>query len=210
MKNYKINIIKSVVVFSLISLFSFIKIGDNKGYAIGDIVSDFRLKSVEGKMVSMSENRAAKGYIIIFTCNHCPFSRAYEGRIIALDKKYVSQGYPVLAINPNDPSAYEEDSFENMKAVAKSKGYSFDYMQDENQDVARAFGATRTPSAYIVKREGERFTMQYIGAIDDNSQDANGVTKHYIEDALNNLLTGKPVVTNFTKTVGCAIKWKGV
>jgi glutathione peroxidase-family protein len=210
MKNFKINIIKSVVVFSVISLCSFIKMGDAKGYAIGDTVSDFRLKSVEGKMVSMSENRAAKGYIIIFTCNHCPFSRAYEGRIIALDKKYASQGYPVLAINPNDPSAYEEDSFENMKAVAKSKGYSFDYMQDENQDVARAFGATRTPSAYIVKREGDRFTMQYIGAIDDNSQDANGVTKHYIEDALNNLLSGKPVVTNFTKTVGCAIKWKGV
>jgi glutathione peroxidase-family protein len=210
MKNFKINIIKSVIVFSVISLCSFIKIGDNKGYAIGDTVSDFRLKSVEGKMVSMSENRAAKGYIIIFTCNHCPFSRAYEGRIIALDKKYSVRGYPVLAINPNDPSAYEEDSFENMKAVAKSKGYSFDYMQDENQDVARAFGATRTPSAYIVKREGERFTMQYIGAIDDNSQDANGVTKHYIEDALNNLLSGKPVVTNFTKTVGCAIKWKGV
>jgi glutathione peroxidase-family protein len=210
MKNFKINIIKSVIVFSVISLCSFIKIGDNKGYAIGDTVSDFRLKSVEGKMVSMSENRAAKGYIIIFTCNHCPFSRAYEGRIIALDKKYSAQGYPVLAINPNDPSAYEEDSFENMKAVAKSKGYSFDYMQDENQDVARAFGATRTPSAYIVKRDGERFTMQYIGAIDDNSQDANGVTKHYIEDALNNLLSGKPVVTNFTKTVGCAIKWKGV
>jgi glutathione peroxidase-family protein len=210
MKNFKINIIKSVIVFSVVSLCSFIKIGDNKGYAIGDTVSDFRLKSVEGKMVSMSENRAAKGYIIIFTCNHCPFSRAYEGRIIALDKKYSVQGYPVLAINPNDPSAYEEDSFENMKAVAKSKGYSFDYMQDENQDVARAFGATRTPSAYIVKRDGERFMMQYIGAIDDNSQDANGVTKHYIEDALNNLLSGKPVVTNFTKTVGCAIKWKGV
>ena len=210
MKDFKINIIKSVVIFSVISLFSFIKIGDTKGYAIGDTVSDFRLKSVAGKMVSMSENRAAKGYIIIFTCNHCPFSRAYEGRIIALDKKYASQGYPVLAINPNDPSAYEEDSFENMKAIAKSKGYTFDYMQDENQDVARAFGATRTPSAYIVKREGERFTMQYIGAIDDNSQDANGVTKHYIEDALNNLLSGKPVVNNFTKTVGCAIKWKGV
>lgn len=210
MKNFKVNIIKSVVVFSVISLCSFIRIGDNKGYAIGDTVSDFRLKSVEGKMVSMSENRASKGYIIIFTCNHCPFSRAYEGRIIALDKKYANQGYPVLAINPNDPSAYEEDSFENMKAVAKSKGYSFNYMQDENQDVARAFGATRTPSAYIVKREGDRFTMQYIGAIDDNSQDANGVTKHYIEDALNNLLSGKPVVTNFTKTVGCAIKWKGV
>ncbi len=210
MKNFKVNIIKSVVVFSVISLCSFIRISDNKGYAIGDTVSDFRLKSVEGKMVSMSENRASKGYIIIFTCNHCPFSRAYEGRIIALDKKYANQGYPVLAINPNDPSAYEEDSFENMKAVAKSKGYSFNYMQDENQDVARAFGATRTPSAYIVKREGDRFTMQYIGAIDDNSQDANGVTKHYIEDALNNLLSGKPVVTNFTKTVGCAIKWKGV
>lgn len=182
----------------------------DKGYAIGDAVVDFKLKSTSGGITSMAENRSVKGYIIVFTCNHCPFSKAYESRVMALDKKYASLGYPVLAINPNDPAAYEEDTFENMQTVAKSKGYTFEYLQDETQNVARAFGAARTPSAYVVKREGDKFTMQYIGGIDDNSQDANGVTKRYIEDAVNNLLAGKPVVVNMTKSVGCAIKWKGV
>ena len=182
----------------------------DKGYGIGDVVADFKLKSTSGGVTSMAENRSAKGYIIVFTCNHCPFSKAYESRIMALDKKYALQGYPVLAINPNDPTAYEEDSFENMQAVAKSKGYTFEYLQDESQNVARAFGAARTPSAYVIKREGDKFIMQYIGGIDDNTQDANGVTKRYVEDAVNSLLVGKPVVVNITKSVGCAVKWKGV
>jgi peroxiredoxin len=211
----KIYILSSIGVFlmGLAVIFAFknepSSLAD-KGYAIGDVVADFKLKSTSGGIISMAENRSAKGYIIVFTCNHCPFSKAYESRVMALDKKYASQGYPVLAINPNDPNAYEEDTFENMQAVAKSKGYTFEYLQDETQNVARAFGAARTPSAYVVKREGDKFIMQYIGGIDDNTQDANGVTKRYIEDAVNNLLAGKPVVVNMTKSVGCAIKWKGV
>lgn len=203
----------SVMLMGLVAVFAFKNTNEiivDKGYAIGDVVTDFKLKSTTGKMVSMIENRSAKGYIVIFTCNHCPFSKAYESRIMALDKKYASQGYPVLAINPNDPAAYEEDTFENMQAVAKAKNYSFEYLQDETQNVARAFGAARTPSAYVVKREGDKFIMQYIGGIDDNTQDANGVTKRYVEDAVNSLLAGKPVVANVTKSVGCAIKWKGV
>lgn len=208
-------VLSSVVVFliGLAVIFAFKNdnvISADKGYAIGDVVTDFKLKSTSGGVTSMAENRSAKGYIIVFTCNHCPFSKAYESRVMALDKEYASQGYPVLAINPNDPTAYEEDNFENMQAVVKSKGYTFEYLQDETQSVAHAFGATRTPSAYVVKREGDKFIMQYIGGIDDNTQDANGVTKHYIEDAVNSLLAGKPVVVNMTKSVGCAIKWKGV
>ncbi|PWK17814.1 peroxiredoxin [Arcicella aurantiaca] len=211
----KIYILSSVavVVMGLAILFAFNNDTNtliDKGYAIGDVVADFKLKSTSGGVTSMAENRSAKGYIIVFTCNHCPFSKAYESRIMALDKKYASQGYPVLAINPNDPAAYEEDSFENMQAVAKSKGYTFEYLQDETQNVARAFGAARTPSVFVVKREGDKFIMQYIGGIDDNTQDANGVTKRYVEDAVNSLLVGKPVVVNVTKSVGCAIKWKGV
>lgn len=180
----------------------------DKGYAIGDVVADFKLKSTSGKYVSLSDNRLAKGYIVVFMCNHCPFSKAYESRIMALDRKFAYLGYPVIAINPNDPNAYEEDSFENMQAIAKAKGYSFSYLQDESQATARAFGASRTPSAYVVKKEGDKFILQYIGGIDDNTQDPNSVTKRYVEDAVSNLLAGKPVVGNFTKTVGCAIKWK--
>ncbi|MFC0185340.1 AhpC/TSA family protein [Pseudarcicella hirudinis] len=200
-----------VILSGLSFIFAFSEKHINpQGYEIGDAVSDFHLRSVDGKMVSLADNRTAKGYIIVFTCHHCPFSRAYEGRIIALNQKFANQGFPVLAINPNDPSAYEEDSFENMKAVAKSKGYTFTYVQDEKQDVAKAFGASRTPSVYVIKKENDRFILQYVGAIDDNSQDAGSATKKYVEEAVNNLLAGKPVVTNFTKSVGCAIKWKGL
>ncbi|MCY7349953.1 MAG: thioredoxin family protein [Cytophagaceae bacterium] len=180
------------------------------GYGIGDAVANFRLKNVDGRTVSLADFKDGKGAIIVFTCNHCPFSRAYEDRVIALNQRFMSQGFPVIGINPNDPAAYEEDSFENMKVRAREKGYSFPYLADETQEVARAFGATRTPYVVVLKREGDKFTVQYMGTIDDNSQDAGSVTHRYVEDAVNNLLAGKPVGLNTTKSVGCAIKWKTV
>lgn len=194
----------------LITFFAFknSSVADSKGYGVGDKVANFSLKSVSGKMISMNTDATIKGYILVFTCNHCPFSKAYESRILDLDKKYATKGYPVLAINPNDPTAYEEDSFENMVSLAKSKNYSFEYLHDESQSVAKAFGASRTPSTFIVKKEGTSFVMSYIGAIDDNSQDTGSVSKKYVEDAVNNLLSGKPVVVNTTKAIGCAIKWR--
>jgi peroxiredoxin len=181
---------------------------DQRGYNIGDAVADFRLKSTEGSLVSLSDYRSSKGLIVVFTANHCPFAKAYEDRLIALDRKYRPAGFPVLAINPNDPSVYEEDSFDNMKVRARAKSYPFAYLFDETQQVAQAFGATRTPHVFVLHRSGERFLVQYIGAIDDSSQDPSGVTKRYVEDAVNNLLTGKPVMLNVTKSVGCAIHWK--
>lgn len=178
------------------------------GYVLGDAVSDFKLKNIDGKMMSLSDFQSAKGFIIVFTSNHCPFSKSYEDRVIALDRKYASQGFPVITINPNDPEAYEEDSFANMQARAKEKGYSYPYLADDTQAVSKMFGALRTPQVYILKKEAGKITVSYIGAIDDNAQDPSGVTKRYVEDAVNNLLVGKPVVTTSTKAVGCAIKWK--
>lgn len=178
------------------------------GYALGDAISDFKLKNIDGKMMSLADFKSAKGFIIIFTSNHCPFSKSYEDRVIALDRKYASQGFPVITINPNDPEAYEEDSFANMQVRAKEKAYPFPYLTDDTQVVSKAFGAMRTPQAYVLKKEGGKIIVSYIGAIDDNAQDPSGVTKRYIEDAVNNLLVGKPVVTTSTKAVGCAIKWK--
>ncbi len=178
------------------------------GYALGDAVSDFKLKNIDGKMMSLADFKSAKGFIIVFTSNHCPFSKSYEDRVIALDRKYASQDFPVITINPNDPEAYEEDSFANMQVRAKEKGYPFPYLTDDTQIVSKAFGAMRTPQAYVLKKEGGKIIVSYIGAIDDNAQDPSGVTKRYVEDAVNNLLVGKPVVTTSTKAVGCAIKWK--
>ncbi len=181
---------------------------DQRGYNIGETVSNFQLKNVDGRMIGLTEFKSGKGIIVVFTTNHCPYAKAYEDRIIALDVKYRSQGFPVLAINPNDPSAYEEDSYENMKARASTKRYPFPYLFDDTQKVAKNFGASRTPQVYILVREGDKFTVQYMGALDDNSQDPAGVTRRYVEDAVNNLIQGKPVMLNVTKSVGCAIQWK--
>ena len=178
------------------------------GYEIGATVVDFKLKNVDDKTVSLSDYKDKKGVIVVFTCNHCPFAKAYEDRIMALDKKYASLGFPVLAIQPNDPVAYEEDSFDRMKARAKEKGYTFPYMIDDDQTVAKAFGAVRTPHVFILKNNGGRFNVEYMGTIDDNAQDPAGVTKRYVEDAVSNIAAGKPVVTTTTKAVGCAIRWK--
>jgi len=178
------------------------------GYQIGDSVKDFSLKNVDGKMISMSNYKDAKGFIVVFTCNHCPYAKAYESRIMALDKKYASKGYPVLAINPNDPNTVEEDSFENMVARSKEKNYSFPYLFDESQDIAHAFGATRTPHVFIVQKENGKNILKYIGAIDNNSEDAKSATVHFVEDAVDALLAGKPVTTTETKAIGCTIKWK--
>src|SRR2546428_3342237 len=112
------------------------------GYKVGDNATDFKLKNVNGKTVSMSDYKSAKGFIVVFTCNHCPYAKAYESRIMQLDKQFVGKGYPVIAINSNDPAAYPEDSFDNMKKRSTEKNYTFPYLLDESQDIAKAYGAT--------------------------------------------------------------------
>ena len=178
------------------------------GYPIGGSVAEFKLQNAKGGTVSLSDYKDKKGVIVVFTCNHCPFAKAYEERIIALDKKYAALNFPIVAINSNDASDYEDESMENMKKRATEKGYTFPYLQDATQAVAKAFGATRTPQVFVLRNENAKFTVQYIGTIDDNYQDPAGVTKRYVEDAVNNILAGKPVVVTQTKAVGCAIGWK--
>lgn len=179
------------------------------GYKPGDKASDFLLKDVSGRLVSLASYRDAKGFIIVFTCNHCPFSQAYEDRIIALHNKYVTKGYPVVAINPNDAKHEPEDSFENMVKRAKEKRYPFAYLHDETQEVAALYGAARTPHVFILERsKGTEMTVVYIGAIDDNFEEPKDVKIKYAEVALNALLSGKSVPTPLTKAIGCTIKWK--
>lgn len=178
------------------------------GYPIGGSVAEFKLQNAKGGTVNLSDYKDKKGVIVVFTCNHCPFAKAYEERIIALDKKYAALNFPVVAINSNDASDYEDESMDNMKKRATEKGYTFPYLQDATQAVAKAFGATRTPHVFVLRNENAKFTVQYIGTIDDNYQDPAGVTKRYVEDAVNNILAGKPVVVTQTKAVGCAIGWK--
>jgi peroxiredoxin len=193
-------------ILAILLLASFIY--EKNGYTVGDKAKDFKLKNIDGKLVSLADIKDAKGFILIFTCNHCPYAVAYEDRIIALDKKYASQGYPVVAVNPNDATAYPDDSFEKMKERAKAKGFTFPYLYDETQENATTYGATRTPHIYVLQKSGADLVIKYIGAIDDNSQDASKVKEKYVENAVDQLLSSKEVQVKETKAIGCGIKWK--
>lgn len=181
-----------------------------QGYKIGAKVSDFNLRNVDENIISLSSLEGNKGAIIIFTCNHCPFSQIYEQRIIDLDNKYREQGYPVIAINPNDPTIQPEDSFEEMQRIAKDKSYPFPYTIDETQEVAKAYGATRTPHVFVVEKVGKKgkYHLRYIGAIDDNAESGEKAQAHYVQMAVDALLAGKAVEKQEVKAVGCTIKWR--
>lgn len=179
-----------------------------QGLKVGDNAPDFKLKNVDGKMVSLVDYKDAKGFIVVFTCNHCPYAIAYEDRLNALDAKYKALGYPVIAINPNDPAVQPKDSFEEMIIRARDKKFSFPYLFDDGQKVYPAYGATRTPHVFILQKERNNLKVRYIGAIDNNYRDANSVTERYVEEAVDALLAGKPVKTATTVAVGCTIKSK--
>lgn len=200
---------KSLQIFAVaIVAVAFLTSAATNGYKVGDTVKDFSLKNIDGKMISLNDNTSAKGAIVIFTCNHCPYAKAYEQRVLALDKMFKSKGYPVIAINPNDPKAVPDDSFDNMVKNAKDKGFTYPYLMDETQQVARQFGAARTPHVYVLNKTAKGYEVAYIGAIDDNTEDAGQVKHKYVEDAVNALINGKAVPVSETKAVGCTIKWK--
>lgn len=178
------------------------------GYEVGDKATDFKLKNVDGSWVSMSDYEDAKGFIVIFTCNHCPFSKAYEDRIIEIDKEYKHKGYPVIAINPNDPELYPADSYENMQKRAEEKGFTFPYLLDDGQEIYPQYGATRTPHVFLLDKEAGDYIVKYIGAIDDNHSDAEAVEKAYLANAVDALLADKDPNPEFTKAIGCTIKAK--
>ncbi|GGC00840.1 thioredoxin family protein [Dyadobacter sediminis] len=180
----------------------------SSGYQIGDAVANFQLKNADGSNVSLNDFSGSKGIIVVFTSNHCPFAKAYEDRVIALNSKFASQGFPVIAINPSDPGTHQDDTAEKMKERSAAKSYRFPYLVDSQQQTARAFGAIRMPQVYILQKNGAKFIVRYMGMIDDNPQDPSGVTKLYVDEAVTNLLSQKPVVTTVTKPVGCAIKLK--
>ena len=191
----------SLTMFALTAAFS-------QGYNVGDKATDFKLKNTDGKYISLADYPDAKGFIIIFTFNHCPYAKAYQDRIIDIDKKYKELGYPVIAISPNDPELVPEDSYDNMVALAKEKDYRFPYLFDETQEVYRSYGAKRTPHVYLLQKKGGDLVVGYIGAIDDNYKDASAVTENYLADAVDALLSGKTPDPSLTKAIGCSIKDK--
>jgi peroxiredoxin len=194
------------LVFLFLASYSF---GQSKnGYKVGDYARDFNLKSVDGKMVSMASQEDAEGFLVIFSCNTCPYVMAYEDRMIELHNEFASKGYPVIAINPNDQNISPGDSFEKMKQRAKEKDFPFPYVYDESQEIAKAYGATRTPEVYLLEKENDKFVVKYIGAIDNNFREPAEVTEKYVEEAMADVLNERQVAQNNTKAIGCTIKYR--
>ncbi len=206
MKNFKTIAIMVVVLF--VSAFTVNKITSDNGYEVGDIATDFKLMNVDGNLVSLSDYKDAKGFIIIFTCNTCPYAVLYEDRIIELDKKYVSKGYPVIAIMPNNTDVMLGDRLDAMKARAAAKGFTFPYLIDEGQKIYPQYGATKTPHVYVLQKNKRGNEVKYIGAIDDNYKDADLVNTKYVENAVDALLEGKKIKETNTRAIGCSIKVK--
>ena len=178
-----------------------------EGLAIGSAApqADVAMKNVDGKQVTIAGVRGAKGTLVVFTCNHCPWAKAWETRIVELGNTYLKRGIGVVAINPNDPAAYEEDAFEVMQKGAKNRKMAYPYVVDATSDVARAFGASRTPEAYLFDKSGK---LVYHGTIDDNAREPGKVQSRWLRDALEAVVAGKPVPMAETKALGCSIKFR--
>jgi peroxiredoxin len=177
-----------------------------QGYNIGDEAMNFKLKNVDGNYVSLSDYKDEKGVIVVFTCNHCPYAQAWENRIIQIDKTFDKKGYPVVAIQPNDPKLAPGDSFENMKKRAERKNYPFPYLMDETQEVYRTYGAEKTPHVFVLQNQSGDFIVQYIGTVDDNYKNPEKVEKRYLASAVKALLSGSKPDPAKTKAIGCSIK----
>lgn len=177
----------------------------HEGLHIGDTAPDFKLKNVKGEMVSLSNFADAKGYIVTFTCNHCPYSVMYEDRLIALHTEMSAKGYPVIAINPNDPEVEPKDSFDNMVQRANEKAFNFEYLFDEGQKVYPKYGATKTPHVFLLDKD---LKVKYIGAIDDSARNASKVEQSYVKMAIEALENGKNPKPATTKAIGCSVKKK--
>ncbi|MBN2213958.1 MAG: thioredoxin family protein [Bacteroidales bacterium] len=176
------------------------------GIHVGEKAEDFRLKNVDGNMVSLSDYKDAKGFVVVFTCNHCPYAKAYQDRLIDIDLKYKQLGYPVIAINSNDERIVPEDSYSEMVKRSKEKSFTFPYLHDKDQTVVSSYGAERTPHIYLLNKEGNNLVVKYIGAIDDNYKDPDAVSQKYLVNAIEALLNGKNPDPSYTKAIGCTIK----
>jgi len=178
-----------------------------KAIEIGDEIPapNQKMKNVDGRELSIAKISGTNGTLVIFSCNSCPWVKAWQDRIVAIGNEYSKKGIGVVAINSNDPNVKAEDSYAQMQQVAKSKGYEFPYVVDVTSDIARAFGATRTPEAFLFDSSGR---LVYHGTIDDNAHNVEQVEDHYLRDAMDALLAGKEIPEPETKSLGCSIKFR--
>ncbi len=171
-------------------------------------VKDFSLLNTDGKQVSLSNYPDAKGFIIVFTCNHCPFAKLYPKRFNEMTAKYKKLGVPLIAISSTDTVTYEEDSYALMVQKAKKEKFKFPYLYDNTQAVAKDFKADKTPHAYVIWKENGAYVVKYNGAIDDNGFEPKKVENPYVMNAVDSLLANKNVSVKDTKSIGCKIYFR--
>ena len=185
-----------------------VKPGEITTLKAGQEAPDFKLMNVDGKEVSFADYPKAKGFILVFTCNGCPYAKAYEQRIITLNEKYAPLGYPVIAINPNDPEVSTGDSFDKMQELAKTKKYAFPYLYDKGQFTTNLYGARATPHLFLISKTGKENIIEYTGAIDNDTEDSNPKKVKYVEQALGSLMKNEKPAVTMTKAIGCSVKRK--
>ena len=193
----------AILVLALASSLSFGGPVLSMGAAIP--MSDVKMKSVDGKELTLADVKKPAGTLVVFTCNHCPFAKMWETRIVELGNTYAAKGIGVVAVNANDPAVAADDSYDKMVERAKERGMQFPYVVDATSNVARAFGATRTPEAFLFDAEGK---LVYPGAVDDNGQEPEKVSNTYLKNALDAVVGGKDVPVKETKSIGCGIKFR--
>lgn len=200
---------KKIFSFLMLTFTSLFVAAQNTGsYRVGDAVQPFSLKNVDGKTVALADYKNAKGFIVVFTCNECPYAKAYQDRILALDKKYSALDFPVVAINANDGSG--ADSYGKMQARAKDKSYTFPYLSDPDQVITKKFGATNTPHTFVIDKKGDGYTLRYSGAIDNDTENTNPQKISYVADAVHAVLAQKEISTTKQKPSVVALNGKRV
>jgi peroxiredoxin len=173
---------------------------------LGEAPPDFSLPGVDGKKYRPGDFKDAKVLIVLFTCNHCPYVTGSQDRVDRLYAEYAPKGVRMIAINSNETVDHPTDAFEHMVERAKTLGLKYPYVRDDSQDVARAYGALRTPHFYVF--DGER-KLRYTGRIDNSPRDVTKAVTHELRDALDDLLAGRAVRVPLTNPIGCNVKWLG-
>lgn len=173
--------------------------------AIGAQAADFRLIGIDDQQHGLADFADKQAVVIIFSCNHCPYVRAWEDRMVSIQNDYAAKGVQLVAINANDATRYPDDGLEPMKTRAQEKDFTFLYLRDDSQEIARAYGAERTPEVFLLDQAG---IVRYHGAIDDNYEQPDAVQAHYLRAALDAVLAEQAPAIATTPPVGCTIKWK--
>lgn len=200
-------------IIGVVIAFNFWVLGLSQANSVADsstikqdaIVQPFLLKCVSGEFVGMSTYPEAKGMIVVFTCNHCPFAKLYPERMNELHRKYAAKGIPLLAISSTDTVLFEEDGFAEMQKISQQQGFVFPYLFDAEQTVVQDFGAQKTPHAFVLARSEKGWKIVYSGSIDDNGADPSAVKHKYVEDAVRAVLKHKKVKVAHTSSIGCFI-----